>query len=76
LIASLGVERYRADWTNNRHRARRLLSEFIGTFGLLYAPTAVLGGLLGISAMMVLRVAGDNGHSRCPLSPLVASAGI
>ena len=40
LIATIGFERYRADWTNKRHRAKRLLSEFIGTFGLLFVLSA------------------------------------
>jgi glycerol uptake facilitator-like aquaporin len=40
LIDAIGGARYHADWTNNRHRARRLLSEFIGTFGLLFVLSA------------------------------------
>jgi aquaporin Z len=45
LIAVVGERRYRADWTNNRHRARRLLSEFIGTFGLLFVLSAGAGAI-------------------------------
>ncbi|MDB5058039.1 MAG: major intrinsic protein [Chloroflexi bacterium] len=40
MIATIGVKRYRADWANNRHRAKRLLSEFIGMFGLLFVLSA------------------------------------
>jgi glycerol uptake facilitator-like aquaporin len=61
LIAVVGEKRYRADWTNNRHRARRLLSEFIGTFGLLFvlsagagAMTAGAGGPLGRVTLVAL----------------------
>jgi MIP family channel proteins len=61
LIAVVGERRYRADWTNNRHRARRLLSEFIGTFGLLFvlsagagAITAGTGGALGKVPLIAL----------------------
>src|SRR5258706_3505546 len=43
LIAVVGEQRYQADWTNNRHRARRLFSEFIGTFGLLFVLSAGAG---------------------------------
>ncbi len=45
LIAVFGEKRYRADWTNDRHRARRLLSEFIGTFGLLFVLSAGAGAI-------------------------------
>jgi glycerol uptake facilitator-like aquaporin len=45
LIAAIGEKRYHADWTNNRHRARRLLSEFIGTFGLLFVLSAGAGAI-------------------------------
>jgi aquaporin Z len=45
LIAVVGEKRYQADWTNNRHRARRLLSEFIGTFGLLFVLSAGAGAI-------------------------------
>jgi MIP family channel proteins len=45
LIAVIGPQRYQADWTNNRHRARRLLSEFIGTFGLLFVLSAGAGAI-------------------------------
>jgi glycerol uptake facilitator-like aquaporin len=61
LIAVLGEKRYHADWTNNRHRARRLLSEFVGTFGLLFvlsagagAITAGAGAPLGKVALIAL----------------------
>src|SRR5215831_3344803 len=40
LIGVIGEKRYHANWTNNRHRAKRLLSEFIGTFGLLFVLSA------------------------------------
>ena len=36
LIASVGGQRGWADWTNPDHRARRLLSEFIGMAGLTF----------------------------------------
>jgi glycerol uptake facilitator-like aquaporin len=36
LIASVGGQRSYADWTNPHHRVRRLLSEFIGMFGLTF----------------------------------------
>jgi aquaporin Z len=36
LIASVGGQRGWADWTNPRHRLRRLLSEFIGMAGLTF----------------------------------------
>ena len=36
LIASVGGTRGYADWTNPSHRARRLLSEFIGMAGLTF----------------------------------------
>src|SRR5260221_14313728 len=45
LIAVVGEQRYQADWTNNRHRARRLFSEFIGTFGLLFVLSAGAGAI-------------------------------
>lgn len=45
LIAVVGEMRYQADWTNNRHRARRLFSEFIGTFGLLFVLSAGAGAI-------------------------------
>jgi aquaporin Z len=45
LIAVVGEKHYRADWTNNRHRARRLLCEFIGTFGLLFVLSAGAGAI-------------------------------
>ena len=45
LIAVVGEKRYHADWTNNRHRVRRLLSEFIGTFGLLFVLSAGAGAI-------------------------------
>jgi glycerol uptake facilitator-like aquaporin len=61
LIAVIGEKRYHADWTNNRHRARRLLSEFIGTAGLLFvlsagagAITAGAGAPLGKVALVAL----------------------
>jgi glycerol uptake facilitator-like aquaporin len=36
LIASVGGQRAFADWTNPDHRLRRLLSEFLGMFGLTF----------------------------------------
>jgi len=36
LIASVGGQRGYADWTNPDHRARRLLSEFLGMAGLTF----------------------------------------
>ncbi len=46
LIAALGEKRYHADWTNNSHRTRRLLSEFIGTFGLLFVLSGGAGAII------------------------------
>lgn len=61
LIAVLGEKRYQADWTNPRHRIRLLLSEFIGTFGLLFALsagaaaiTAAAGGPVSTLALIAL----------------------
>jgi hypothetical protein len=45
LEAELGP-RFHADWTSHDHRARRLVSEFIGTSGLPF----VLSGGAGILA--------------------------
>ena len=56
LIAVVGEKRYRADWTNDRHRARRLLSEFIGTFGLLFVLSAGAGAITAGSGAPVSRV--------------------
>jgi glycerol uptake facilitator-like aquaporin len=56
LIAVVGEKRYRADWTNNRHRARRLLSEFIGTFGLLFVLSAGAGAITAGSAAPIGKV--------------------
>lgn len=36
LIASVGGQRGFADWTDPSHRVRRLMSEFIGMFGLTF----------------------------------------
>lgn len=36
LIAEVGTSRYSADWTSAQHRHRRVLAEFIGTFGLVF----------------------------------------
>jgi glycerol uptake facilitator-like aquaporin len=47
LIASVGGQRGYADWTNPDHRARRLLSEFLGMAGL----TFVLSGGAAILAL-------------------------
>jgi aquaporin Z len=44
LIASIGGQRGWADWSNPRHRLRRLLAEFIGVGGL----TFVLSGAAAI----------------------------
>jgi aquaporin Z len=46
LIASIGGQRGWADWSNPRHRIRRLLAEFIGVAGL----TFVLSGGAAILA--------------------------
>jgi glycerol uptake facilitator-like aquaporin len=61
LIALVGENRYHADWTNHGHRARRLLSEFVGTFGLLFvlsagagAITAAAGAALGKVELVAL----------------------
>jgi glycerol uptake facilitator-like aquaporin len=47
LIASVGGARYFADWKRADHRARRLLSEFIGVSGLTFV-------LSGGAAILVL----------------------
>jgi glycerol uptake facilitator-like aquaporin len=47
LIASVGGARCFADWTNPRHRLRRLIAEFIGMSGL----TFVLSGGAAILAL-------------------------
>lgn len=39
LAAQVG-DRFSADWKNPDHRMRRLLSEFIGTFGLVFVLSA------------------------------------
>lgn len=57
LIAVVGEKRYRADWTNNRHRVRRLLSEFIGTFGLLFVLSAGAGAITAGAAAPLNKVA-------------------
>ncbi|MGO8948367.1 MAG: MIP/aquaporin family protein [Ktedonobacterales bacterium] len=56
LIAVLGEKRYHADWTNTRHRARRLLSEFIGTFGLLFVLSAGAGAITAGAGAPVSKV--------------------
>ena len=40
LIAEVGSRQFSASWTSNEHRARRLLAEFIGTFGLMFVLSA------------------------------------
>ena len=40
LIAEVGNRQFRATWTSNSHRGRRLLAEFIGTFGLMFVLSA------------------------------------
>jgi glycerol uptake facilitator-like aquaporin len=57
LIAVLGEKRYHADWTNNDHRARRLLSEFIGIFGLLFVLSGGAGAITAGAGALVSRVA-------------------
>jgi aquaporin Z len=57
LIAVVGEKRYRADWTNDRHRAMRLLSEFIGTFGLLFVLSAGAGAITAGTGAPLSRVA-------------------
>jgi glycerol uptake facilitator-like aquaporin len=47
LIASVGGERYFADWKKPDHRLRRLVAEFIGTSGLTFV-------LSGGAAILVL----------------------
>lgn len=49
LAAQVG-QRFAADWTNDDHRARRLVSEVIGTFGLTFVLSggaAILAGYGG-----------------------------
>ena len=40
LAAAVGPDRFSADWKDPRHRARRLLSEFIGMSGLTFVLSA------------------------------------
>ena len=40
LIAEVGSRQFSASWTSNEHRLRRLLAEFIGTFGLMFVLSA------------------------------------
>jgi glycerol uptake facilitator-like aquaporin len=40
LIAQVGSRQFSASWTSNQHRLRRLLAEFIGTFGLVFVLSA------------------------------------
>jgi aquaporin Z len=57
LIAVIGEKRYHADWTNNRHRGMRLLSEFIGMFGLLFVLSAGAGAITASAGASLGRVA-------------------
>jgi glycerol uptake facilitator-like aquaporin len=57
LIAMLGPKRYHADWTNTRQRVRRLVSEFIGTFGLLFVLSAGAGAITAGAGAPVNKVA-------------------
>lgn len=57
LITLIGEKRYHADWTNDGHRARRLLSEFIGTFGLLFVLSAGAGTITAAAGASVGKVA-------------------
>lgn len=43
LIAEVGSHRYQASWTSNEHRKRRLIAEFIGMFGLMFALSGGAG---------------------------------
>lgn len=36
LVAEVGNRQFHASWTSNSHRARRLVAEFIGMFGLVF----------------------------------------
>ena len=40
LIAEVGDRNFSASWTSAEHRMRRLLAEFIGTFGLMFVLSA------------------------------------
>ncbi len=40
LIAEVGGRNFSASWTSTEHRMRRLLAEFIGTFGLMFVLSA------------------------------------
>jgi glycerol uptake facilitator-like aquaporin len=40
LVADVGDRQFSASWTSNEHRFRRLLSEFIGVFGLMFVLSA------------------------------------
>lgn len=40
LIAEVGSRQFSASWTSNAHRLRRVLAEFIGTFGLVFVLSA------------------------------------
>ena len=40
LMAEVGSRQFSASWTSNEHRLRRLMAEFIGTFGLMFVLSA------------------------------------
>lgn len=40
LMSEVGSRQFSATWTSDAHRARRLLAEFIGTFGLVFVLSA------------------------------------
>ena len=40
LVAEVGDRKFRATWTSDSHRARRLLAPFIWTFGLMFVLSA------------------------------------
>jgi putative intracellular protease/amidase len=66
LIASAGGQRGYADWTNPDHRLRRLLSEFIGMFGLTFilsGGTAVLAKYGGPALELWGRRSGPSSRS-------------
>jgi hypothetical protein len=45
LVASVGSQRFDAEWDNPRHRARRIIAEFTGAFGLVFGLSGTAAGL-------------------------------
>ena len=64
LIAEVGNRKFYASWTSSEHRLRRLLAEFIGTFGLMF--------ILSAGAAMIAKYGG--GHPPSYAVALILSA--